>query len=151
MIERVPGEGKYAQLEREQRWLLATLPSELTLVGDIHDRYIIGTRVRLRRIGEVYKLTQKVPVALDAVKLTTAYLSPAEYEVFAALPAHEVRKRRSHLSYEGHTLAVDEFLDRDLLLAEVELTADEPYLRLPSFAVRDVTGDPAYSGGGLAK
>lgn len=131
------------------------MPSDATPVGEICDRYIVGTRFRLRRVerasGEVtLKLGQKIPSGPDAVMLTNTYLSAQEYDVFAALPARELRKTRRRLIYEGHTLALDEF-DHGLLLGEVELTADEPYLPLPPFALRDVTADPTYTGGALAR
>ncbi len=85
------------------------------------------------------------------MKLTNIYLSKDEYDVFAALPARELRKRRWKTEWHGHVICVDEFTDRDLILAEVELTAHEPYLPLPPFAERDVTGKPAYTGGELAR
>ena len=100
---------------------------------------------------EDFKLGQKIPSGPDAVQLTNAYLSPDEYAVFAALPALELRKRRRFLTYDGRRFAIDEFTDRDLILAETELAADEPHLPMPPFADRDVTGDPAFTGGALAR
>lgn len=154
VFDRTPGEGKYAHLEREQRWLLEMIPADATDEALIYDRYISGTRLRLRRIERngvcTFKLTQKIPAGVDAVKLTNNYLSADEYDVFATLPAREIRKTRRHVRFADHDLAVDEF-DDGLLLGEVELTANEPYLPLPPFALRDVTDDPAYSGGALAR
>jgi CYTH domain-containing protein len=147
---RTPGEGRYAQLEREQRWLAESLPRKRTGPTEIVDRYIIGTRLRLRCADDVYKLCQKVPAGPDAVKLTNIYLSPEEYAVFLELPARLIAKRRWQTQWEGHDVAVDEFVDRSLILAEVELTADEPYLAMPPFCVKDVTGDETYTGGALA-
>ena len=141
---------RYAHPEREQRWQLDSVPAETTEARDIYDRYIIGTRLRLRHAGDVYKLGQKIPVRDDTVSLTNIYLSREEYDVFAALPARDLRKRRSFVEWHDHRVAVDEFLDRDLVLAEVELTPYEPYLPLPPWAVKDVTGDIAYTGGALA-
>lgn len=142
---------RYAHPEREQRWLLDAVPDGVSGPTDIYDRYLIGTRLRLRHAGAVYKLGQKIPTAHDAVSLTNIYLSREEYDVFAALPARELRKRRWFLQWRDHRIAVDEFTDRELILAEVELAADEPYLPLPPFAVKDVTGDESYSGGALAR
>ena len=153
---RTPGEGRYAHLEREQRWLASAVPLGATGANEIYDRYITGTRLRLRRVLSVdghvvYKLGQKVPVADDAVSLTNIYLSESEYAVFAALPARALAKRRWHHTWHDREMAVDQFTDRDLILAEVELAADEAYLPLPPFAVRDVTGDHDYTGGALAR
>jgi hypothetical protein len=59
---------KYAQIELERRWLLASLPDALHSSQDyqlIEDRYLTGTPLRLRRMtnasGQVTarKLTQK--------------------------------------------------------------------------------------------
>jgi CYTH domain-containing protein len=142
---------RYAHPEREQRWLLDAVPPGGSGPTIIYDRYIIGTRLRLRRVGDLFKLGQKVPTTDDTVALTNIYLSAEEYEVLAALPARELHKQRWRFPYEGHDICIDEFTDRDLVLAEVELGADEPYLPLPPFAVKDVTGDIAYTGGALAR
>jgi CYTH domain-containing protein len=138
--------------------LLNAVPSDATDSVDIVDRYITGTRLRLRRVIDgdtvTYKLGQKVRVADDdpeRVQLTNIYLSAHEYDVFAALPARELRKRRRRFRHEGRLVVVDEFLDRDLVLAETELGPDEARLPLPAFAIRDVTEDDAYSGGALAR
>jgi CYTH domain-containing protein len=151
LSDRQPGQGRYAHLEREQRWLVAAVPDGVAGPVEIYDRYIIGTRLRLRRAGDLYKLGQKVPASPDSVTLTNIYLSRDEYAVFAALPARELRKRRWHLDWHGRTLAIDEFTDRELILAEVELSAHDDYLPLPPFAERDVTGDETYTGGALAR
>ena len=62
-------EGNYARVERERRFLLAGPPpaSAVTASRRITDRYLPGTRLRVRRAewldgGECeFKLTQKVP------------------------------------------------------------------------------------------
>ena len=63
------GEGKYARIERERRFLLGGPPSPAAVTGRrrITDRYLPGTRLRLRRIDYLhsgdsqFKFTQKVP------------------------------------------------------------------------------------------
>ncbi|MFC8512696.1 hypothetical protein [Streptomyces sp. NPDC057257] len=82
--------GKYAQVERERRFLLAEPPASaaVTVSRVIIDRYLVGTRLRLRRAEfpdgrREFKLTQKVPVSRPgAVQglITNTYLSPAEAE-----------------------------------------------------------------------
>lgn len=69
MIERRPGVGRYAHLEREQRWLLARRPDVAVRMASIRDRYLTGTRLRLRHLeqtdGTVHlKLAQKVRLDL---------------------------------------------------------------------------------------
>lgn len=156
---RAPGEGRYARVEREQRWLLAAVPAGAGRDAEILDRYITGTRLRLRRVerqGEIVcKLGQKVRVEDDrpeVVKLTNIYLAAAEYAALLALPAAAIRKTRWRLTHEQRPVAVDRFHGRHdgLVLAEVELSPAEPRLDLPGFAIEDVTDDDRYSGGRLA-
>jgi CYTH domain-containing protein len=153
--QRTPGKGRYAQVERERRFLLAALPGEVSEPRTIVDRYVAGTRLRLRQVAEggesIYKLAQKVrPVAGDptTVKITNVYLDQAEYRVLAALPAQEITKTRYTLVKAGRTFSVDAFHGplEGLILAEVDIDAGE----FPAFAIRDVSADDRYTGGRLA-
>ena len=49
-------EGKYARIERERRFLLAGRPPPMAVTGRhrITDRYLPGTRLRLRRIDNLH-------------------------------------------------------------------------------------------------
>jgi CYTH domain-containing protein len=155
-------EGKYARVERERRFLLAGPPSPgaVTEVRRITDRYLTGTRLRLRRVDNaadgtsVRKLTQKIPAALPGHVqglITNTYLSPAEYDVLAALPAAVLTKTRLSVP----PLGVDLFDPplHGLVLAEAEFTTDEEALsfRPPREAVAEVTDDPRFSGGALIR
>ena len=160
VIDRRPGEGRYAQLEREQRWILDAVPAEVEFVAEIVDRYILGTRLRVRRMatetGVVFKLAQKVrPIEQDPaiVKLTNMYLSADEFDAVATLPAAELHKSRWRLPWSGRSLAVDQFRGRwtGLILGEVELDAGDELLPNPPAALRDVTSDDRFSGGSLAR
>ena len=106
MSDRVPGEGRYARLEREQRWRIGSVPTTARRAVLILDRYIIGSRLRLRRVSgfadaatePTFKLGQKVRARLgdpEIVKLTNIYLDQSEYDVFATLAAAELRKTRA--------------------------------------------------------
>ncbi len=158
-VERHPGEGRYAHLEREQRWVLTSVPPRVNRFAAISDRYLIDTQLRLRKVqndvGTVYKFTQKIrvdPADPVSVKITNIYVSEAEYLILSAIPAAEVRKTRWTIEVSGHDVAVDEFHGRHggLVLAEVELEPNEEFLPMPPFAVREVTHDNRYSGGYLA-
>lgn len=150
--------GKYARVERERRFLLAGPPAELPAAAlHITDRYLVGTRMRLRRVERldaepVFKLTQKIPAGrTGAVQglITNTYLSPAEYEVFAGLPARVLSKMR----YSLPPLGVDVFGPplHGLVLAEAEFESDTAAraFAVPSFAVAEVTDDPRFTGGSL--
>ena len=59
---------KYAVVERERRYIVASLPEGVITIRDILDRYVTGTRLRLREVREddgsvTRKLTQKVSLA----------------------------------------------------------------------------------------
>jgi CYTH domain-containing protein len=158
-MHRTPGEGRYAHIEREQRWVLGTLPDGLTDSSSIVDRYLDRTRLRLRTVtaGGVttYKLGQKVrpePGSPALVKLTNMYLSAGEYAVLCELPGPELRKTRWRSALVSGRLVVDVFAGplAGLILAELELRPGEAGVALDLPAV-DVTNDDRFSGGRLAE
>lgn len=154
---------KYAHLERERRWLVDTQCSpSLHLVDpiEINDRYILGTRMRLRRMRgldgkTVYKLTKKYtcedPLARPIV---TAYLTADENAVLASLPALTVEKVRYCISEDGLEFSLDRFAGTlaGLELAEIEHEDDTVLRSLsdPLWTRRDISADPRYQGGHLA-
>jgi CYTH domain-containing protein len=153
--------GKYARVERERRFLLAgpPAPSSVMLTCVITDRYLVGTRLRLRR-AEItktrceLKLTQKVllpqPGSVQGL-ITNTYLSPTEYDLLATLPATVVSKTR----FSVPPLGVDVFEGplRGLVLAEAEFTTDEEAQSFvpPPECVAEVTDDARFTGGRLAE
>ncbi|MFB9235688.1 hypothetical protein ACFFWC_09055 [Plantactinospora siamensis] len=153
-------EGKYARAERERRFLLARapLPAAVTASRRITDRYLAGTRLRLRRAESLpggaceLKLTQKVPAERPGHVqglITNIYLSPAEYELFARLPAATLSKTRLSVP----PLGIDVFDPplHGLILAEVEFTTDEAARSFvpPAQSVAEVTDDTRFTGGSL--
>lgn len=159
MTSRRPGEGRYARVEREQRWLLSSVPRAAVDERVIVDHYWSGTTLRLRMIEEgdqaVYKLCQKIRVSEDdprLVKITNIYLRTSEFDQLSVTPASIVTKSRWTLNAAGVTYAIDEFKGRHtgLVLAEVELDEHAPLVAKPFFAVREVSDDNEYSGGWLA-
>ena len=156
---------KYAVFERERRFLVdrARRPDLAGLPFiRIEDRYLHGTRLRLRHMRDsasglaVFKLTKKYETGdVLARPIVTAYLTEAEFEVFTALPALMLSKRRYKIEARGGTFAIDVFegaLD-GLELAEIEM-ADDAALRAltaPDWAIADVSEDCRYQGGRLAR
>lgn len=151
---------KYALAERERRFLLAGLPDDQPIVrtAQITDRYLVGTRLRLRLSVEtaggstttVYKLTQKVPAADGGPGLiTTFYLSQAEYDALATLPMRQLQKTR----YSMPPFGVDVFAPplHGLTMAEAEFAseADLHAFVIPPFAIAEVTHDARFTGGSL--
>ncbi|WP_217572526.1 hypothetical protein [Streptomyces sp. GbtcB7] len=153
--------GKYARVERERRFLLATPPnpSAVTVTRVISDRYVAGTRLRLRRAdfsdGRCeLKLTQKVPISQPGAiqgLITNTYLSPAEYDVIASLPAALLSKTR----FSVPPLGVDVFDGHleGLVLAEAEFATDEEAQSFipPAECVAEVTDDTRFTGGRLVR
>jgi CYTH domain-containing protein len=158
------GEPKYARLELERRWLVDNAKRPV-LEGQgmtiIEDRYIDGTRMRLRRmsrpdLGEVkWKLTKKYDCADPSARpIVTAYLTEAEYELLRALPARELTKRRYHLPFEGNYWSLDVFEGPLLGLQMIECEAHDhealDALAPPDWALREVTHLPQWQCGALA-
>jgi CYTH domain-containing protein len=155
-----PGKSqRYARPERERRFLLARKPPGAAhRTTRIVDRYLSGTRVRLRQMietqgastGTYYKLTQKVP-AHDGGPglLSTIYLNATEYALLATLPAELLCKTRHSVPPFG----VDEFEGplSGLFIAEAEFDDDVTMnaFNPPSWIVAEVTLDSRFTGGRL--
>jgi hypothetical protein len=152
--------GKYALIERERRFLLAGPPPFLDTPRWITDRYLTGTRLRLRRVEHresricQYKFTQKIPADRPGPVqglITNTYLSRAEYDLLAALPAAVLSKTR----FSAAPLSIDVFdapLD-GLILAEAEFASDDAALTFhpPPYSIAEVTNDSRFTGGRLAQ
>jgi CYTH domain-containing protein len=135
-------------------------PSSVTVTRLILDRYLEGTRLRLRRTerpdtgSRELKLTQKVPAdrpgAVQGL-ITNTYLSQAEYDLLASLPAAVLSKTRSSVP----PLGVDVFDGplEGLVLAEAEFDGDEEALAFvpPAECVAEVTDDVRFTGGRLVR
>jgi CYTH domain-containing protein len=152
---------KYARVEIERRFLLAGVPEgvEVLAIHEISDRYLDGTRMRLRRMARVgagtqLKLTQKLPEPDGGARqgtLTTIYLSEAEHAAFAHLPAAELRKSRLSIAPYGVDVFHGEL--EGLYLAEAEFAGMEDAAALvpAAFCRAEVTTDRRFTGGELAR
>ena len=155
----MPPERKYARIEWERRFLLSSFPSgeKVTRIRHISDRYIEGTRLRLRQQCEgegkvAFKLTQKLPGGTARGQqglITSMYLTREEFDVLARLPAKVLTKVRHSVPPFG----IDVFEGRlkGLVLAEAEFNseAEGSALVLPSFIVAEVSADTRFTGGNL--
>jgi CYTH domain-containing protein len=152
---------KYAVVERERRWLLD--PADSVPAGhdvvDIVDRYIVGSRLRLRSVvapdgTTVRKLGHKVRVGEGPheVACTNLYLDDAEWALLEDLPARELRKRRHRLRTEGGLVAVDVFAGgcAGLVLAEIDGAPDLTPEAVGLAPLVEVTADERLTGGALA-
>src|SRR5215218_288805 len=158
---------KYARIERERRYLLRHLPEGMTRADphlQITDNYIIGTRLRLRKVRDprtnkwTVKFTQKYapdPNDLSRTIITNTYLNALEAEILSVFDTNEIRKNRYPLEFAGRKFSVDMFLGDlfGLVLAEVSFETDEELdnFPIPLFALADVTNQPLFSGGRLCE
>ena len=150
---------KYARIERERRFLLDRVPPGLDVAHArrIADRYIEGTRLRLRELRNTdghteYKLTQKIPARGSGGQrgfITTMYLSEDEFRALAVLPAKTLFKTRFSLAPFG--IDVFEGDLNGLVLAEAEFESEEAVesLAIPSSRWREVSDDERFTGGEL--
>ena len=132
-------------------------PTRWSRLG-ITDRYLPGTRLRLRRIDYLhsgdreFKFTQKVPASRPGYVqglITNTYLSAAEYDLLATLPAAVLSKTR--LSVPPLGIDVFEPPLHGLIMADVEFSTDseaQSFLPPPA-AVAEVTDDSRFTGGSL--
>jgi CYTH domain-containing protein len=151
---------KYAHIERERRWLvdprLRPPLADRTCVL-IEDRYVSGTRLRLRRMTELstgqqsLKLTKKYDCADPLARpIVTTYLNNDEYALLANLPATTLIKRRHKV--DGFSLDQFDGPLSGLELAEAECPDDASLAAVqpPTWAIREVSRDSRYDGGALA-
>jgi CHAD domain-containing protein/CYTH domain-containing protein len=150
-------------LETERKFLLRRLPETAEEVPgiEIEQGWLPGTRVverwrKVRATGEpICYRTVKSGQGLNRVELEEKTSSELFEHIWPLTEGRRVVKRRRRVSAEGVTWEIDEFLDRELVLAEVELPAQDAAIEVPEwlrpYVVREVTGDPEFSNRKLAR
>jgi CYTH domain-containing protein len=149
--------------EIERKYLLSALPAgiaELRSV-EIDQGYLPGTRIRerIRRIRDGastrYVRTIKTGAGVERLEFEEDTTEAFFDTVWPLTAGRRVHKRRYVARLAGADWEIDEFLDRTLALAEIELTrADEP-VEMPaviaSVLVREVTDEPSFTNYHLAR
>lgn len=150
-------------LEIERKYLLSGRPElvEGRSAREIEQGYLPGDRIqeRLRRITDADRILHVRSIKLGEGLVRVEVQEEIDQALFDRLwPLTEGRrltKRRYRFASAGLVWEVDEFTDRDLWLAEVELSsadqASEPPDWLEPLVVRDVTDDPEYLNVNLAR
>jgi CYTH domain-containing protein len=145
-------------VERERRYLLASVPEGVTSTKEILDRYVTGTRLRLREVREgggtvIRKLGHKVRLTErpEEVACTNFYLNDEEWAVLTALPAQLLRKKRHLVHRDGLIVAIDEHED-GTLIAEID-DHEQPSRIVPDWldVLEDVSTDERWTGAQLAR
>ncbi|MGW8282684.1 MAG: CHAD domain-containing protein [Gemmatimonadota bacterium] len=150
-------------LEIERKYLLSGRPDAVDGVSarEFEQGYLPGDRIqeRLRRITEADRILHVRSLKHGTGLIRIELQEQIDPELFDRLwPLTEGRrltKRRYRISDGGFVWEVDEFTDRDLWLAEVELSsaAQEvvPPEWLAPYVVREVTDEPEYLNVNLAR
>ena len=155
---------KYAAVERERRWLV-DVAARPALHGldyvTIVDLYVDGTRCRLRQMTDsgtgtvARKLTKKYDTADPTRRpIVTTYLTDAEYELMATLPARRLTKRRYPMTVGVAVWSLDVFDDQlaPLEIVEIECRSDAALDAVvpPNWVTREVSFEASWQGGALA-
>ena len=153
-----------AEYEIERKFLLSALPEmpEPVEVLEIEQGYLPGVRFveRLRRQrardGTVRHFrTVKVGTGVERLELEEE-TDPETFEhLWLLTEGRRLRKRRYVIPDGSRYWEIDEFLDRDLVLAEQELPSVQSDVTIPEWLrpvlVRDVTLERKYTNRSLAR
>lgn len=153
------------RLERERKYLLSGLPPEAHAAPSVsmEQGYLPGEELveRLRLVDDGGTIsrwrTVKIGTGLSRIEVE----EPCDADLFDALwpftEGRRVSKRRFtvYSANESGAWEVDSFTDRELVLAEFELTGSGDQVEIPEwlsrYLVREVTGEREYVNAVLAK
>ncbi len=150
--------------EIERKYLLRRFPRlpDGAKVKEIDQGYLPGDRLneRIRRVKadgeERWYRTVKVGTGISRLELEEEAPAPLGKRLWELTDGKRVRKRRYVVAEDdGLKWEIDRFRDRRLVLAEVELPAEDAEVAIPAwlepYVVREVTGDPDYLNLNLAR
>jgi len=149
--------------EIERKYLLMGLPAEVAdhPSVEIDQGYVPGTaiRERVRRMlgadGVRYMRTVKLGTGLDRLEFEEETSRDFFDAVWPLTQGKRVRKRRYLVPAPDGIWEIDEFLDRELVLAEFEMESVDQPVNVPAFVqsvlVREVTNEPQYGNFSLAR
>lgn len=150
-------------VEIERKYLLLGLPSVCEgreSIG-IEQGYLPGRRLveRLRKItigdDATYLRTVKLGAGIERIEVEETCSRELFDSLFRHTAGKRVRKRRYRIPAADLVWEIDEFLDRELWLAEVELPTVSTEVPIPEwlvpFVVREVTDDSTYVNVNLAQ
>lgn len=150
-------------VEIERKYLLRALPPAVTGARSVlmDQGYVPGrlVRERVRRIrdGDEERYVRTVKLGRGVAR--QEFEEETTREIFEALwsvtKGRRLQKRRYFVPADGLTWEIDEFTDRPLFLAELELPSEEHDVRIPDwlapYVVREVTHEGAYGNSQLAR
>ncbi len=152
-----------ADLEIERKYILTGLPDSLNGKPSmlIDQGWLPGTKIqeRLRRTrsaeGIRYYRTVKSGSGLVRSQVEERISKKTFEDLWPLTERKRIRKRRYKVADGNLTWEIDRFLDRELVLAEVELPTAETEVSIPAwlepFLVREVTTNVKYQNVNLAR
>ncbi|HEY5546797.1 MAG TPA: CHAD domain-containing protein [Gemmatimonadaceae bacterium] len=150
-------------LEIERKFLLKRLPEKMPSVTvlNMEQGYLPGDRLieRLRAVEVGRRRTYLRTVKVGAGLVRSELEEETSAEVFRTMwpltKGKRLSKRRHRVPQGDLTWDIDEFTDRELVLAEIELPSADTPVEIPDWLEpwvdREVTGDSAYLNWTLAK
>jgi CYTH domain-containing protein len=152
------------ELEIERKYLLRALPKfpRAAAILDIDQGYLPGERFveRLRRErsddGVVrYYRTVKLGDGVERIELEEEADERVFQHLWVLTEGRRLRKRRYVVPSSDDMWEIDEFLDRPLVLAELELERADEKVKIPDWLepvlVREVTDERQYTNRSLAR
>ncbi len=152
-----------ANKEIERKYLLIGLPEAVNEISalEIEQGWLPGKHLqeRLRRVRtpteERCYRTVKTGSGLTRLEIEEETVQETFETMWPLTEGSRVSKRRYPVSEGDEVWEIDEFLDRELVLAEVELIAEDTRVEVPAwllpYIVREVTGEHDYMNVNLAK
>ena len=154
--------------EIERKYLLRFVPEQArdSRWVDIAQGYLPGSKLRerIRRVSIHHGSGRKDVHYFRTVKLgegvtRTEVEEETTEAIFLAMwpltKRRRLRKRRYEVDVDGLTWQIDEFRNRDLVLAEIELDSEDDEVTFPDWLVpavqREVTGEPEFLNVNLAR
>jgi CHAD domain-containing protein/CYTH domain-containing protein len=162
-VARALGPFASAAVEIERKFLLSAMPAQLGRMpaAVIEQGYLPGEQIqeRIRRSSGPSGTTCWRTVKLGAGLVRQEFEEEMPESMFETLwpltEGRRVAKRRYRVTDGDLTWEVDDFTDRTLVLAEVELPSSDTEVAVPDwlvpFVVREVTDEPEYVNINLAR
>ena len=150
-------------IEIERKWLLSALPPHVRHLTSslLRQGYLAGDTLieRIRSVSHNHTTrwirTVKLGRGLSRIEIeeeTSAALGEA---LFGLTLGKRVEKRRFDVQDGDLVWEIDEFTDRELVLAECELPSEDTNVTPPAwlapYVVREVTGEPEFTNWKLAR
>jgi CYTH domain-containing protein len=157
-----------AGLEIERKYLLRFVPDEArdSRYVDIAQGYVPGERLheRIRRVTTStgnghrdvkYFRTVKTGEGVTRTELEEETTETVFETMWPLTRGRRLRKRRFAVDVDGRTWEIDEFRNRDLVLAEIELGSEDEDVVFPEWLApavqREVTTEPEFQNINLAR